>query len=986
MTKSIRGSKFSYFQLTRIGLYRSTALLAAATSTAAYSQEQSLQQPISAFNQTSQAVQSEGEPSGTTDQAPGNGEITVTGSRIQKTGYDQPTPVTVQTQEALLSSAPTSLADALNRLPQLAGSVTRTFCCAFGSNGNFLNLRGLGTGRNLVLLDGRRIVPTRESGDTDVNLLPELLIQRVDIVTGGASAAYGSDAVSGVVNYIIDNRFVGVRLNAQTGISTYGDDATIKLAAAAGFAFNDDRGHVVLSAEHFKQNGIDSLLDRPQSRRNAFLAGNGSAAAPFVTVEGALNNVATPGGVIIGPNNLPIVAASAPLAGTLFLPGGQVGAFGFGTPLAGSPNQTIGGSGYPNNLASPAAEVLADRIYARIRYDLTDHLTAWLRLNAGRSRTIQNFAAESRTAAAAYTIFRDNAFLPAQVANRMDTAGVGSFRFARFSRDYGPAVNDFTNKTFDIAGGIEGKLGDSWTWALSAGHGETVQNGRVRNIAILSNIYAQADAVRDPVSGQVVCRVTLTNPGLYPGCVPVNLFGEGSPSDAAKAFALSTSTQRVKNTQSVIDAQLQGDLLNLPGGALSVAIGAEYRERTLKEVSNSVALGQVQALGIRGFPTQICPTIATCRFGGFQQGNFGEADGNDNVKEAFTEIIAPILKDVPFFNELTVTAAYRYTDYEFSGGVSTWKAGISWSPIEDLRVRGTRSRDIRAPNLFELFAGPVNSFTPGITDAATGQTNVLVITRTQGNSNLLPEKADTWTLGAVYTPTWLPGLSGSVDYYDIDIGGALSTTAVQGTLDACRQGDTEACSRVTRDANNNIQQVLLQQINLNSRKVRGLDFDLSYTTDVGEGRLGLRALVNHALEYTDTIGIVQTRQAGFYNTANQLTIPKWRGNLSATYETGAFSLFVQERYIGGYVQMPFLPGQIFAEPKIKSVLYTDITARVRTEGLGAKFEFYGTVTNVFGKKPPLIGNRFSAALGYPTAPGLYDLDDRYFTVGVRAQF
>jgi outer membrane receptor protein involved in Fe transport len=379
--------------------------------------------------------------------------------------------------------------------------------------------------------------------------------------------------------------------------------------------------------------------------------------------------------------------------------------------------------------------------------------------------------------------------------------------------------------------------------------------------------------------------------------------------------------------------------------------------------------------------------LATCRFGGFQQGNFGEADANDNVKEAFVETIVPLLSETPFFHELVFNGAFRYTDYENSGGVNTWKAGLSWAPIEDIRFRATRSRDIRAPNLFELFAGPVNAFQPGLTDPFTGATNIIAITRTQGNPNLEPEKADTSTLGAVLTPRFLPGFSASVDYYDIDIGGALSQTSSQATLNACFQKDQDACSRITRDAAQNIQQIVLLQINLNSRRVKGIDFDVSYSTTFAGGRLGLRGLVNHAINYTDTVGGIVTEQAGFYNTANQLTIPNWRGNFNVTYEHGPYSIFVQERYIGSYTQLPPLPVNIFAEPKIGAVWYTDVTGRVKLGGSGEHdFEFYATVNNLFRRKPPFVGNRFAAGLGFPTVPGLYDLDDRYFTVGVRLGF
>lgn len=911
--------------------------------------------------------------------------ITVTGSRIKRDGYDQPTPVTVIATDTLVKSAPTNIADGLNRMPQFLGSRTRTFCCEVSSTGNYLNLRGLGTTRTLILLDGQRVVPTRETGDVDVNLLPEILVQRVDVVTGGASAAYGSDAVSGVVNYVIDNKFTGAKLTLQSGISGYGDDASIKAAGAIGTDFADGRGHMVLSAEHFRQKGIASLADRPQSNRGGFMGGNGSAAAPYTILEGVRQNTVTYGGVIIGSSFLPIADAANPLAGLMFLPDGSTRQFQFGTPIAGSPAFSTGGDGILNNLADPAQDLRTERLYARLSYDVTDSVTAWLRFNGGISQTQGDVLADNRQATVAYTIYRENAFLPDAIGTAMDNAGVTSFRFARFNRDFGPIRLNYKNKTYDVAAGLDGKLGGGWQWAVAVSHGATTLDGRAENDANLARVYAQADAVVDPGSGKIVCRVTLTNPGAFPGCVPINLFGEGAPSQEAKDYVLGVSTQHIRNSQTVVNAELQGDLMPLPGGPLAVAVGAEYRRRSLVEESNEVALNQIQATGIRGFPTALCPTVALCRYGGWQQGNFGTADASDDVKEAFVEVSAPLLKDSAV-GSLELNGAYRYTDYKYSGGVSTWKIGAVYSPIPDLRLRVTRSRDIRAPNLFELFAGPVNAFQPGLTDPLTGQTNVIAVTRTQGNAALQPEKADTFTAGAVIAPRFLPGLALAVDYYDIDIGGALSQTTSQGTLDACAQGDTDACSRIQRDGSNVIQQITLLQVNLNSRRVKGIDFDLSYRGGLGGGTVTLRALATRTLTYTDTVGGLTIKQAGFYNTANQLTVPKWRGTLSVNYEAGPFALYVQERIIGGYEQMPPLPTLVYAEPHVDPVFYTDITLTAKVGGENSHFELYGTVNNLFDKKPPFIPNRFAAGLGYPTAPGLYDLDDRYFTVGARVSF
>ena len=915
-------------------------------------------------------------------------DIVVTGSRIQRDGYNQPTPVTVVTTEELLKSQPSSLADGLNKLPQLAESRSRTFCCEVGTVGNYLNLRALGSTRTLVLLDSERVVATRENGDVDVNLLPELLVQRVDVVTGGASAAYGSDAVSGVVNYIIDKKFVGLKLNAQTGVSNYGDDRSVRLGLAGGASFSEGRGHFLIGVEHYKTNGIASLNDRPSSRNGHFLGGNGSAGAPYVGLYGVRQNTASYGGAIVNAAGLPLANAGSPLAGLRFLPDGSTTAFQFGTPIAGSPRYTVGGDGIQNNLAQPSAALTTQKLYARFSYDVTNSITAYVRLNAGESGTKGRVLADNRQRGTAFTIFSDNAFLSPAMQQAMTTAQVSSFRLGRFNRDFGAIALDYKNRTFDVSVGLNGRVGQKWNWNAHYSHGETKMVGRVENVTDIGKLYAAADAVANPAGGEVVCRVTLTNPGVFPGCVPINLFGEGRPSAAALEYALGTSVQTVKNTQDVAAFEVNGDLFQLPAGAVSVAFGGEYRERSLRETSNAVALGQIQAVGVRGIPATLCPTVATCRFGGWTQGNFGEADASDNVKEGFVETIIPLLKGKPLADRLELNGAYRYTDYKNSGGVSTWKLGLTYAPFADLRFRAARSRDIRAPNLFELFAGPVNAFEPGIVDPVTGETNLIVITRTQGNSSLKPEEADTLTLGAVYTPSWARGLSASIDYYQIKIKGALSATSAQGTIDGCFQGITSACGLITRDAiTREIQQVILQQVNLDSRKARGIDFDLSYRTRLGSGNLALRALFTRTIDYIDTVDGVSTQVAGFYDTSTNNTLPKWRGTLSATYETGPFTIFAQERFIGSYLQMPFIPGQVFAKQKVGEVFYTDITASYKLNRMGGDFELFGTVNNVFNRKPPFVPNRFSAALAFPTTSlTLYDVNNRYFTVGLKGKF
>ena len=912
--------------------------------------------------------------------------IVVTGTRIKANGYDRPTAVSVVSAEALQAAAPMTLTDGIVQLPQNIGSTSRTFCCAVGSLGNFLNLRGLGPTRTLILLDGQRVAPTRESGEVDVNLLPEALVQRVDIVTGGASAAYGSDAVSGVVNYITAKKVRGINANVQYGASKYNDDASIKWGISGGTDFAEEKGHFVASFEHFKVDGIENLTDRPDPRRFGFLAGNGTSAAPFKTIENVRSILGTEGGLIIANTFIPVPNATNPLAGTMFLGNGQTRQFVFVTAIPGSPSATVGGDGIIYNKMQPAGLLETDKFYSRLTYDFNENLSGFVRVIATKSHNHMRILSDNRSATTAYTIFRDNAYLPTSIATAMDTAGITSFRLARFNTDFGTIDMDYEQKSYDIAAGLEGKFNEKTSWSLSYTHGTTELNGEVQNVADLSRVYTVADAVLNPANNQIVCRVELTNPGLYPGCKPMNLFGSGAPSAESLDYVLGTSTQYVENTQDVIAADLSGDLFNLPAGTVKYAVGAEYRYRTLLETSNPIALAQIQATGVRGMPTALCPTVALCRFGGWHQGNFGEANAHDDVTEGYVEIQAPLLADAPMAKALDFNAAYRLTDYENSGTVGTWKLGLVYEPFKDLKFRATKSRDIRAPNLFELFAGPVNAFTPGLTDPVTNTTNITAITRTQGNPNLVPEEATTVSYGLVYKPSWLKGFTGSIDYYSIELDGALAATTAQGTIDGCFRGIAAQCALITRDGSNNIQQIILQQINLNGRDVKGVDYDFTYSHDLFGGKMLWRLLATNMIDYIDRIGTTRTQSAGWFNAANNTALPKWRGNLSATYTKGNYSVFLQERYIGNYDQMPFVPGNIFAEPTIEAVKYFDLTLKYNGKLGGSDYELYATANNFTNKRPPFVANRFVPGLAFPTIPNIYDLDNGYYSIGMKVKF
>jgi len=932
-------------------------------------------------------------------------DVVVTGTHIVRNGNDQPTPVTTVRADELAAAAPSSIPDALNQLPQFTGSTGRTFCCAAGLSGNYVNLRGLGPNgylRSLVLLDGVRVTPTSNTGAVDLNLMPELLVSRVDIVTGGASAVYGSDAVSGVINYIVDNKFSGIKGFAQLGESTYHDDASVKAGLAGGGAFADGRGHFVASLEHYTSGGIPDPLARPTSRQNWYLSGAGTAAAPYTNVSNANINVISAGGVIVNPalGTLPIATPAAPLAGTNFLPGGATAPFDFGTKIPGTSIAFgTGGTGVNFNTAQYVATVQTDHLYMHMDYELTPDLRGIARLNYSQSNTNEGFGIVTINSANAFTISSDNAYLPAAVQAQMTDLGLSSFTMARALYDLPRATDVTTNTTTDAMLGLEGKAWGNFTWSLAYTNGQTTLNEQVQNDVNFLNLYAAVDAVKGP-NGQVVCRITLTFPGTAPGCVPINLFGVGAASQAAINYVLGTDYHRVVNRQQGLAFNMQGDAFTLPAGPVSVAVGAEHRQRSLDETASPLGYMPVNVLGLTNVPPALCPqapaNLADCVSGVFKSGNYAPANGMDHVTEGYVEALVPLIAGKTGVHRLDLNGAFRYTNYTTVGNVHTWKLGLNYEPIDSLRFRATRSTDIRAPNLYELYASPVTGFAYSFFDLQGNHQVIPIPQVTQGNPNLQPETADTYTIGLVYTPSWLPGFAAAIDYYNIDLRNMITPNTPQNVINNCiANPGSAACDALTLDASGNITAITVQNINAASLKRDGVDLDASYSRHLGATMLNLRALFSYTGSVLQQLspGSPAVQYAGqepwTAESNPPLVTPHWRGILSAEFAYHDFSAFIQERYIQSIRLVGYAGGStgaplVFAQPTLPDVFYTDLTAKYSFKGGGAQLEAYATINNLFNKLPPVLGG-FLPGLGFPTLPTVYDIVGRYYTVGIRAR-
>lgn len=889
-----------------------------------------------------------------------NETIIVTGSRIQRDGYDAPTPVTVVNAAAIEQAAPTNVADFINQMPQMTGSQTPRVAngsTSFGIAGlNLLNLRGLGTNRTLVLIDGQRVAPSTQDGSVDVNNVPSALLQRVDVVTGGASAAYGSDAVAGVVNFIVDDSFEGIKGTILGGITDRNDNAEYRLSAALGQSFADGRGHALFSVEHHHADGVDFLDQNKRDWFNytylvpnpAFAPGNGEPQT-IVSPNVYYNNVAQ-GGVI----------TTTALAGTQFGVGGQPLPFEYGT-VAG--NFMIGGNQWnEGNVVALTPKIDRTTLWGRLSYEFSPAIEASVEASYGTTHTLGSAAYQRN--AGNLTISADNAFLPQSIRDAAAAQSITSFRYGYSSFDLGRPANDIKRSNYRIVGTLQGEFADGWNWQAYYQYGRSDITVQLLNSTRRGAFAEAIDVVES--NGSVICRSTLTSPNN--GCQPLNIFGIGVASQPAIDYVKGTVWQDQQLTQKVAAASVSGEPVDLWAGPLSVAAGVEHRSEYATAVGDP--LSQVN---------------------GWYTGNFKTNEGGYNVTEGFAEVLLPLV-DNDSVGRAEFNGAVRLTDYSTSGTVQTWKAGLTYEPLPDVRFRASLSRDIRAPSIAELFvAGATNA--SDVIDPENGN-NVFRITQVRnGNTALEPEKADTFGLGVVFQPRFLPGFSASFDYYDISLKGAVTTLSVTEVAQRCYAGETDLCAFITRDSNNIITEIRTAPVNVASMSVRGFDIDATYRVPLddlvsnADGDITLLFRANRALEYSFTNNGVTNEAVGENGGPYaRPSIPRWQTFSQVSYDNDRIGLAMTMRTISsGVYDVTFTDGVEIDRNYIAGARYFDLSGSYALFGDDSEgLELFFRVDNLFDKDPPVAAAVNSS--GLQTNPVLYDVLGRSYRAGIRFRY
>jgi len=1024
-------------------------------------------------------------PSDSNSQSSGP-DITVTGSRIRRPNVESNVPVTSVSAEDLTAQGDTSVGDALNDLPALRSTFSQANSTRFiGTVGlNLLDLRGLGTSRTLVLVNGRRHI-TASAGEflVDVNTIPTDLIERVDVVTGGSSAVYGSDAVAGVVNFVLRRDFEGVRVRGQGGISEEGDRGIYFTSLTAGENFLDDRLNVAINLEytHADQlrfpdrpdltgafsgrcqfNQQERTAGEPQSGdgfpdlgffcgvRNANIAEGGLVSAP-ITIAGCQNPAITPANAALclqpgTPNGAPRFF--------IFSPNGQLvqqnPSFDFRGVTGGASGNVIGGGGSTlRNTGQLAPEI--DRYTANllVNFELSPAFRPFLEakyvhvsaIQEGQPSFFQGFFGGFFGGGTG--IRCDNPFLTAQNIQALQSIGrcaagptsTQQIPLSRFNIDFGGRQQFVERDTYRVVAGLGGEFNGDWNYELSFNYGRFEESVDAANDLVIFQVdpatgQLRTDAAGNPLpgpflnaidavrlaNGTIVCRINAdTDPtNNDPLCNPINVLGAGQPSVDALRYVNRTSNLSSSATQYNVLGFVSGDssqLFEFPGGPARFVVGGEYRREEAFQQADPVS-----AAGATFFNA----------FQVFDPPPF-------EVIEGFGELEIPILRDVPFAEELTVTGAARYSDYNTAAGTTfAWNVNGTYAPFRSLRFRANYSKSVRVPTLGDLFTPDTQNFNfiadpcdtnrigsgsptraancaalgvpPGFVNTpANSQTTEII---SSGNPFLEEEEGESLTIGAVFTPEFIPGLSFTVDYYKIEVDNLIATLSAQQIVNQCVDLptiDNQFCQLIfprqtddpsTPDVNETgfFAQPALRSggINFARLEAEGIDFELAYRRRFESGfRLDLRGILTYVIERNS---FTSPTDPEFGNAiVRELGDPQLSANFTAVLGTGPFDLRYTMNYVGEQLNISagfetFFPFQ--GRPAQNEDLVADefryypdtfYHALRLSMRVSEQFQFYIGADNVFDTDPPLgiLGNEGGAP---------YDNIGRYFYAGATIDF
>lgn len=922
--------------------------------------------------------------------------VVVTGSRIARPDLDAAIPITVVDAKTLERDGASNVQDILRELPQIGVGTTRANS-NFATTGNgaaTIDLRNLGPSRTLVLVNGRRYVAGFPgTSAVDLNNIPTDFIERVDVVTGGTSAVYGSDAIAGVVNFVLKDDFTGLTARAEYGLTEKGDNERYLASITAGRSFGpNDAGHIAINATYENEDGVLSR-DRNISRYDRSWATVGVNAFSSFPPQGRFDLRTASGSAQVftfdQQNNVVL---------------------GFPQALAYNRNGD-------RRISLPVERAL---LSANITYKLGDSATFFLEptySNVSSSALLEAYSFDwsfiYKNGEAGMPI--TNAYIPASIQNLItarnsdaSTANdITGIQFRRRQNEVYDRSNQAERDTYRVATGVRGEFGDDWRYELSYVY------GRMKDSTVSQDIdatkYIQAlDSIK-LASGQIVCRDITARAA---GCVPINLFGFDTVTKEGADYVIVPRWVKIENTEQVLTASLTGNLFELPAGKVGFAVGAEHRRERSETDWDAV-------------------TNAGNGTSGKQDDLFGRFD----VTEAFGEVHVPLVADRAFVRYLGLNGAARYSHYSTVGGALSWNLGLEYVPVSGLKLRGGYAVANRAPNISELYAAVTGGSGNGssIVDPCTGTTaagarpqdaacrkipgllveasdNGGALTYTAfdinwmtvqqgGNPNLTEETAKTLTVGAVLTPEALPGFHLSTDYFRIRIDDAIGALPAQIVVDRCiSTSDPFYCNAVERFPNGKLRRISTRLVNVAEIETSGVDVNVGYSRPTGlisGDRLGVNLLYTRllSLEKRSYIGGPLEENLGQLYAEGRLGSGyKHRANLRLSYDAGGFSGSWQVNYLGAIKdRLDWTPPAgadqaLLADlNSVDAVIYHDVQGRYAF-GEGRRFEIYGGVNNLFDTPPPLLPTGFASNITGVESAKEYDPYGRRYYAGVRYRF
>lgn len=959
--------------------------------------------------------------------------VVVTGSRIARQDYVANSPIQTVGAAQIEATGQVTVEKALSQMPQFTGSFGQgnTGSTSTGLNGgqSYASLRGLGAKRTLILLDGRRLQPSNPDGSVDLNIIPEALIENVEVITGGASTAYGSDATAGVVNFKLRRNFEGMTADTQYGISEKGDAEQFRFSLTGGASFADGKGRAVLSVDYTNRDRAQ------QSARDYYI---------FRTSQPGLSTI--PQGTVLFGANLPTLASvnglfqgtygTAPLSGNAA--GRYTGQIGFNTDqtlfsTSGVPvlnfrdpqtdnayivNSNAAGTAQQVNFGYNGSSMQSDldryAVYAKVDYNLTDNLQFFSQFSFTDYVSVGVSNPTLASNVYGLTVPVSNPFIPGDFRPILASRPTpnANFTFYKALDILGPRIQKYSYDVFQFTNGLSGETGfKDWTWdgyvSFSRAKFDNEQTGGASASAV-------ARLLNSPTGGTEYCA------GGW------NPFGNLTPSDECVRYMSRRTLNQNTLEQRMVEVNVSGSLFDLPAGTVKFAAGADYRSNEYTFTPD----------------TQLNQPDGTSDVLGYSV--LRDAAGSVDTYEVYGEMLVPVLRDLPLVEEFNLDLGYRYSDYSSVGGVQTYKADFDWKVIEPVRLRGGYNRAIRAPSVGELYA-PVSTGSVAIGTASATTTNgdpcdvrsswrtganaaavrslclaqgvpaaiidsyqlgtAQVFALTGGNPDLQEETADTYSVGAVlrspFESPMLSRLTASVDWYAIKVKDAIGSLSIVNAFQFCfNSGGSNPtydagnyyCSLLTRSSASGVPTNPVQPLlNLGQFETTGVDVQVDWSFDFADTALsrapGSMSL-NVALGYTDQFKIQNLPGAAVYDYAGTIGTgvestagtahPKWKSVTSANYTWGPASLGVRWRWIEAMENSARVVSPTSTSRGVKAYNAFDLNGRVELPW-DASLRF--GVNNLLDKAPPQVGDTEG---NYD--PQNYDVLGRSYYVGLRKRF